>query len=173
MSHAAVQARIGIETLILCGELTMASFVRLLCLGLLTGFSVPAFALDDTPQNRAQEAARYMEAVPPEGSATDMLQAIAQNLPEPQQKTFLAAMQKNIDMSGIKTASQAALVKVFTADELKALADFYGAPLAKSAMGKMGAYIAEVMPTIEKAVDAAAEKAEKDTGVKLDTKQGQ
>ncbi len=149
----------------------MASFVRLLCLGLLASFAGPAFAMDDTPQNRAQEAARYMEAVPPEGAATDMAKSIAQSLPEQQQQAFLAAMQKNMNAAGIKTAAQAGLVKVFTADELKALADFYGAPLAKSAMGKMGAYLTEVMPAVEKEVDAATEKAEKETGVKLDTKQ--
>ncbi len=119
----------------------MASFVRLLCLGLLTGFAAPAFAMDDTPQNRAQEAGRYLEAVPPEGAAADMAKSIVQSLPEQQQQAFLAAMQKNMNAAGIKAAAQAGLVKVFTADELKALADFYSSPLAKSAMGKMGAYI--------------------------------
>ena len=148
----------------------MASFARLLCLGLIIGSS-PAFAIDDTPQNRAQEAARYLAAVPPEGAANDMAKNIVQSLPEKQQAAFLAAMQKNIDTAGIKTAAQAGLVKVFTADELKALADFYSAPLAKAAMAKMGAYMSEVVPAIEKEVDAATEKAEKETGVKLDTKQ--
>ena len=149
----------------------MVSFVRLLCLGLLTGFASPAFALDDAPQNRAAEAARYMQAVPPESAATDMAKGIVQSLPEQQQAAFLAAIQKNVNPAGIKTAAQAALVKVFTADELKALADFYSAPLAKSAMGQDGAYLAEVMPTVEKEIDAATEKAEKETGVKLDAKQ--
>ena len=106
--------------------------------------------MDDTPQNRAQEAARYLQAVPPEGAANDMAKNIAQSLPEKQQAAFLAAMQKNIDTAGIKTAAQAGLVKVFTADELKALADFYSAPLAKAAMAKMGAYMSEVVPAIEK-----------------------
>ena len=92
----------------------MASFARLLCLGLFIGSSIPAFAMDDTPQNRAQEAARYLQAVPPEGAANDMAKNIAQSLPEKQQAAFLAAMQKNIDTAGIKTAAQAGLVKVFT-----------------------------------------------------------
>src|SRR5208282_2434200 len=100
----------GVKTLIFCGELTMAPFVRLLCLGLLTGFAAPAFALDDTPQNRAQEAARYMQAVPPEGATAGMAKSIAQSLPEPQQKAFLAAMEKNMNAEGIKSAAQAALV---------------------------------------------------------------
>ena len=82
-------------------------------------------------------------------------------------------MQKNINVAGIKTAAQAGLVKVFTADELKALADFYSAPLAKAAMAKMGAYMSEVVPAIEKEVDAATEKAEKETGFKVDMKQEQ
>jgi hypothetical protein len=49
-----------------------------------------------------------------------MAKNIAQSLPEKQQAAFLAAMQKNINMVEIKTAAQAGLVKVFTADELKA-----------------------------------------------------
>jgi hypothetical protein len=151
----------------------MASLARLLCLGLFIGSSIPAFAMEDTPQNRAQEAARYLQAVPPEGAANDMAKSISQSLPEKQQAAFLAAMQKNIDVAGIKTAAQAGLVKVFTADELKALADFYSAPLAKAAMAKMGTYMSEVVPAIEKEVDAATEKAEKETGVKVDLKQEQ
>jgi hypothetical protein len=149
----------------------MVPFARLLCLSLIIGGSIPAFAMEDTPQNRAQEAARYLEAVPPEAAANDMAKNIAQTLPEKQQQAFLAAMQKNIDVAGIKSAAQASLVKVFTADELKALADFYSAPLAKSAMAKMGTYMSEVVPAIEKEVDAATEKAEKETGVKVDMKQ--
>jgi hypothetical protein len=33
--------------------------------------------------------------------------------------------------------------------ELKALADFYGSPVGKSAMKKFGTYMADVMPDIE------------------------
>ena len=146
----------------------MASFVRLLCIGLLAGFAAPAFALDDTPQNRAQEANRYLEAVPAEGAASGMLKSIAQSLPEKQQQAFLASMQKNLNAAGIKAAAQAGLVKTFTADELKALADFYSSPLAKTAMGKMESYMSGFMPEVEKEADAAAEKAEKETGVKLE-----
>jgi hypothetical protein len=149
----------------------MVSFARLFCLGLLIGYPVSAFALDDTPQNRAQEAARYLQAVPPDSAAADMVKNIALSLPEQQQKTFAAAMQKNLNAGAVKAAAQAGLVKVFTADELKALADFYSGALGKSAMAKMGAYMNESMPAIEKEVDAAAEKAEKETGIKLEAKQ--
>lgn len=149
----------------------MVSFARLICLSLLIGYPVSAFALDDTPQNRAKEAARYMQAVPPDSAATGMMETIALGLPGKQQKTFTAAMQKNLDAAAIKSAAQAGLVKVFTADELKAMADFYSSPAGKSAMAKMSDYMAESMPAISKAVDAAVTKAEKETGIKLEAKQ--
>lgn len=40
---------------------------------------------------------------------------------------------------------RSAMIKNFTADELKALADFYGSAVGKSAMAKMGAYMADAM----------------------------
>jgi hypothetical protein len=146
----------------------MSSFIRLLCLGLLTSLSAPALALDDTQPNREQEAARYLAAVPPEEIAAGMAQNMVESLPQEQQKGFVEAVKKNLNLAAVKAASQAGLVKVFTADELKSLADFYGSPLAKSATKKMGAYMSEVMPLVEKEVDAATEKAEKETGVKLE-----
>ena len=45
---------------------------RLLFLALLLMFSLPAFALEDTPQNREQQADRYLQAVPPQSMMGDM-----------------------------------------------------------------------------------------------------
>jgi hypothetical protein len=41
-----------------------------------------------------------------------------------------------------------AMVKNFTADELNALADFYGSPIGKSAMAKFPSYMGDVMPGV-------------------------
>jgi hypothetical protein len=41
------------------------------------------------------------------------------------------------------------MVKHFTTEELKALADFLRFPVGKSAMQKFGAYMADIMPTME------------------------
>jgi hypothetical protein len=38
-----------------------------------------------------------------------------------------------------------AMVKDFTTDELKALADFYSSPVGKSAMQKFGTYTADII----------------------------
>jgi hypothetical protein len=41
------------------------------------------------------------------------------------------------------------MVKHFSIAELTALADFYELPVAKTAMLKMGVYMAEIMPVIQ------------------------
>ena len=51
---------------------------RLLLLALLLPFSLPAFALDDTPQNREQQADRYLAAVPPQSMMSDMAAKMAE-----------------------------------------------------------------------------------------------
>jgi hypothetical protein len=52
-----------------------------------------------------------------------------------------------------------AMVKHFTTEELKALADFYGSPVGKSAMQKFGAYMADLMPTMQAEIMKAQAKA--------------
>jgi hypothetical protein len=52
-----------------------------------------------------------------------------------------------------------AMVKHFTSEELKALADFYGSPVGKSAMQKFGAYMSDLMPTIQAEMMKAEAKA--------------
>jgi hypothetical protein len=49
----------------------------------------------------------------------------------------------------LERAAMASMVKVFTAEELNALADFFGSPVGKAAMGKFGVYMADVMPVIQ------------------------
>jgi hypothetical protein len=68
-------------------------------------------------------------------------------------------MTKELDIVALTKAMTDAMVKHFTTDELKALADFYGSPVGKSAMQKFGAYMAEVMPAIQSEVLKAQSKA--------------
>ncbi len=142
----------------------MTSVLRFACAGLLLTAALPALAMEDTPQNRAQEASRYLLSVPPGMVVAGMAQRMASSMPPQQQQAFMAAMQRNVNMAGINATAQAGLVKVFTAGELRALADFYGSPLGKSATGKMSSYMSEVMPTIMKEVQAAAAKSQQETG---------
>jgi hypothetical protein len=67
-------------------------------------------------------------------------------MPPDQGPMFVEMMTRQIDFAALTVAMRGAMLKVFTADELSALADFYGSPVGKSAMGKMGDYMAELMP---------------------------
>jgi hypothetical protein len=69
-------------------------------------------------------------------------------------------MTKHLDLGRVTAAIKAAMIKTFTADELKALADFYGSDVGKSAMAKMGTYMSEVMPATMNEVQSALVKAQ-------------
>jgi hypothetical protein len=138
----------------------MRSFARLIFLGLFMTATLPAFALEDTQQNREREADRYLKTTPPEELMADMSKKIATTLPEPQREGFVRMMTKHLDMGRVTAAMRDGMVKSFSADELKALADFYNSPVGKSAMGKMGTYTAEVMPVVMREIQTAAAKAQ-------------
>ena len=81
-------------------------------------------------------------------------------MPEEQRDQFKTLLTKHLDLGRVTAAIKAAMVKTFTADELKALADFYGSDVGKSAMAKMGTYMSEVMPATMSEVQSALAKAE-------------
>jgi len=108
-------------------------------------FAVPALVLEDTPENRAVQADNYLRVVPAQSLMNDMAEKIAVTLPENQRPIFITLMTKNLDMNAVANLMRAAMIKNFTADELKAIADFYGSPIGKSAMTKYGNYMADAM----------------------------
>ncbi len=107
--------------------------------------AAPALALEDTPANRAAEADHYLQASPPKALMSDMAQKMAVTLPEDQRPIFINLMTKNLDMNAVANLMRVALIKNFSADELKALADFYGSPVGQSATAKFGNYMADAM----------------------------
>jgi len=74
---------------------------------------------------------------------------MATNLPADQRQQFKQMLTKDLDIASLSKAMTDAMEKHFTTEELKALADFYGSPVGKSAMQKFGAYMADLMPVIE------------------------
>jgi hypothetical protein len=108
-------------------------------------FGLPAQALDDTPENRAAQADNYLRIVPAQSLMNDMSEKISATLPEDQRTLFITLMTKNLDMGAVTSAMRSAMIKNFSADELKAIADFYGSPIGKSAMAKFGNYMADAM----------------------------
>ena len=84
---------------------------------------------------------------------------MATNLPADQRQQFKQMMTKDLDIAALSKAMTDAMVKHFTTEELKALADFYGSPVGKSAMQKFGAYMADLMPAMQAEIMKAQAKA--------------
>jgi len=136
------------------------------------------WALEDTPANRDQQADRYLAAMPVKEMMDDMVKQMSKFIPEAQRQKMQDVITKHLDTAAVEKAIKEAMIKNFTADELKALADFYSSPVGKSAMKKMGAYMADVMPAIQKEMGKAMEKAnraeaEKKEAEKADTEKKQ
>lgn len=125
-------------------------------------FTTSLFAKDlkieDTNENRTAEANRYLAATPPKEMLIDLVQKMSAQIPKEKQKAFYDLMIKNMDLEKFTLIIRDSMVKHFTAQELGALADFYGSPIGKSAMAKLGDYMAEAMPEIRTLMLEAAQK---------------
>jgi hypothetical protein len=134
-----------------------------------------AVAMEDTPENREQQVYRYLQAVPPQPVFEDLMNKMFKHLPEDQRNMFTGDMSKSFNFDTLTNLMRSAMLKTFTADELAALADFHGSPVGKSAMSKMGdymaAFMAEFMPLMNAEmarITAEAEKAQADYKKHLD-----
>jgi hypothetical protein len=123
---------------------------------------VAAFALDDTPENRAAQIDRYLRVAPPSEMLDEMATQVAKTMPESQQETYRKLMHEYVDVDALTDAMRESMLRHFTADELKAIADLYESPVGKSAMSKMGAYMADVMPVIMSEVRKAMAQLQED-----------
>jgi hypothetical protein len=118
----------------------------------------PVYSAADTPETRRHEAERYLQANPPKALFEDMADKMAANLPPDQREQFKLMMTTQLDIPALTKAMTDSMVKHFTTEELKALADFYGSPVGKSAMQKFGAYMADIMPTMQAEIMKAQAK---------------
>jgi hypothetical protein len=141
----------------------------ILAISIVGCLSSQIFAVEDTPENRAAQADRYLAVAPPKELMDNMVQRVSQNMPESSRGQFVDALTKNLNMEVITKAMKDALIKTFTADELSAFADFYGSPNGKSAMSKLGLYMAAVMPTIQQEVTKAMQNSTGTTEKKGET----
>lgn len=110
--------------------------------------ALPAWA-SDSEEERVAAARRYLEVAQMSKITDDMVNELAKTLPAEQRDKFLEFMHDAVRPEVLEQAAMTSMVKVFTAQELNALADFFGSPVGRSAMGKFGVYMADVMPVIQ------------------------
>jgi len=135
---------------------------KLVLVILLVLVSSTAFAIEDSAEARNKEAKRYLSVAQPKAMFQDMADQMALNLPPERRELFKNIMTKYMDIEAITKSMQESMVKIFTANELAALADFYGSEVGVSAIKKMGVYLGEMMPTIQAEVLKAFAKANRD-----------
>jgi hypothetical protein len=94
-------------------------------------------------------ADRLLAANNPKDVMSDMARKIAGQLPADKRDRYVDLMTSDDLVSRLRDKSKSAMMKHFTADEMNALADFYEKPIARSAMKKMGTYMADLLPFIQ------------------------
>ena len=113
-------------------------------------FSVQNIFADDTKEARIQAAERYLAAVPISQLLEDTFREMSKSLPEAIREGFIAQMRIVVRADILEAATRASLIRHFTVDELNAMTEFYSSPHGASAMRKFGAYMADVMPAVQK-----------------------
>ncbi len=124
--------------------------------------AVNVWALDDTPANRAKEADRFLAAKPIKEMIPQMVAQIAARMPAETRPASNEALMKYLDFAALERGMKNTYIKVMTADELKAAADFYSSPLGQSYNKKLGAVAAEFVPVVQAEVARAQSRAKAD-----------
>jgi hypothetical protein len=121
--------------------------------------AVNVWALDDTPVNRANEADRFLAAKPIKEMIPQMVVQIAARMPAEKRPASIEALIKHLDFAALERGMKDTYVKLMTADELKAAADFYSSPLGQSYNKKLGAVATEFVPVAQAEVTKAQTRA--------------
>lgn len=119
-----------------------------------------ALAIDDTPENRAREADRYLAAKPMKEMIMNMVVQMAAKMPPERRRAFTNVVAQNIDYPALERTIKGIYVKHLTADELKAAADFFSSPAGQAYNRKFGAMAAEFLPAVRAELAKAQSRAE-------------
>jgi hypothetical protein len=105
----------------------------------------------DNEENRNAAAERYLQTF----ELTEMYERLAAGmvgkLPS-QAKQILEAVLAGTDQTILDNAMKESLVRVYTADELNALAAFYGTGIGKEISQKQDKFFAQMMPILVQAL---------------------
>ena len=113
----------------------------------------------DNEENRLAAAKEYVKIAPPKDLLQDFTAGVAEKLPEQLRKPFMKVISSQELQDAADQIVFKALVKHFTANEIKTLITFYSTPEGKTILQKEGAYRAEVMNGINVELMTAFKKA--------------
>lgn len=123
--------------------------------------SMNAFAIDDTPENRNQEALRYESSMDQKVLLNTILESMSTQVGKgnPLMPVIVQFIRDEVMTPDVmKTFSHNMLINNYSAGELKALADFYSSPEGRSVMQKMPIVMAnsmrQLMPVLQQRMKA-------------------
>ena len=114
--------------------------------------SAPALSMSDTQVNRLAQAQRYAQLYDLKSMLIDLVTASPAG--EQQRAEALQRISK-LDAERLRAVLTAAMVQVFTADELAASADFYETPVGRSIMSKLTKFNLAITPGITEELERA------------------
>ena len=136
------------KNLCIQGSLTLIVAIQLL-------ISTNAHSQEYLASRRAA-AERYEATMPVAKMLEESVEQIALSLPDDQRATFVAQMLRVIDGQQLRSMVLEKMIEVFSADELDALATFYGSAVGQSVVAKFPVYMAEMMPLMQLELARAA-----------------
>lgn len=114
-------------------------------------WSYPATAIEDTIQNRISAAQRYAVAIDIDKMMIDTVNAMTANMPSAEAtkaRNFAVKNKKEFQNDLVDL-----MARFFTADELDALANFYGSVQGQAITRKFPEYMAASQPVIQKFIE--------------------
>ena len=130
-------------------KITTTAAIFLVFLFVATGY---AGDISDSAEARLRAAKRYLECVPMTEMIENSINEIAQRMPQEKKDEFSRFMKKSMRADVLATLALESMVKVFTTEELNALADFYGSKVGRAVTNKFGVYMAEIMPVVQQEI---------------------
>lgn len=103
---------------------------------IMAGLTTSHFALEDTPDNRAKLAERYLKTFP----VQDLWQAIEKAIPE-EHRELATRVLRNVNWKIVIQAVRETLIKTYTVDEIQAITDAYSSPVGRSILRKQGSFL--------------------------------
>lgn len=113
----------------------------------------------DSVADREAAADRYLRIVPTAQMLDDAFSQLSKQVPDDQRAQCLQRMRAAVQPEVLDKIARTTMVKTFTADELNALADFYGSKHGMSAMKKFGIYMGQVMPVVQAEIQRGLQQA--------------
>jgi hypothetical protein len=128
----------------------------LLALAVSTGASAES---SDTTAARRAAAQRYVSTIPSESVFDEMVTTLAQQVPANRREEFVGLMRKLVPIDAMQTVTIETMSRHFTVDEIEAMTRFQSSPEGRAIMGKLGGYMGELMPQIQREVLRELDKA--------------